>query len=205
VGDDRTVSTTWVTEYGIWRLDKAGDLVTGDKTLAETKKKQKDADKKLRDSYDLLVMAGYSYIVDSPAAIWLQGKSKTGYFTYALDGFIGLVGGPFVQIDGTIGLEFPVKRAGLALLPFADIGVGMRFAPIIEEGTWHQTEHVSSPGAGILARVGLALTSRAAPGLFGAVSYQFNAFSPLGAALGSSTRFKDPAKHFINIGIGYAL
>jgi hypothetical protein len=205
VGDERTVSTTWVTEYGIWRLEKAGDLVNGDKTLAETKKKKAETDKNLRDDYSILLAAGYSYIVDGPpAALWAQVKRKTNAVTFGFNGFAGLAGKQLIQFDGVVGLEFSIKLKNLALLPFADVGVGMRLAHLAGVRISDDEDDMLIPGFGILGRAGIAITSSAAPGLFGVVSYQFNACEPMGVTFGPKASYEDMAKHFISIGIGYA-
>jgi hypothetical protein len=143
---DRVITTTWVSEFGIWKLDKAGDLVSGDKTLVEKQKKQRESDKQKTDYENFVMLSlGYNQIFDhkvdekhSLTSSWDDTIEPITKAAPALDisvlvvsGKYWLYGGSitfaekFWQADVKIGGNVPFDIKVVTLAPYAVVGVNI--------------------------------------------------------------------------------
>ena len=210
---DRVVNTVWVNEYGIWKLDKAGDLVSGDKTLIEKKQKEKAARDKLRTDYAAAVAVDFAHIFDDRPAVRLALDVRTDYALYEVQAFIAQ--DSYLAIEGLFGFEFPIViKSKAAILPFGAVGLSLTtrgkfgFDDEIGIGGWSYTKSElyemtgkkSSKNTefGLAVKAGAKVMTAAVPGLFGEFAYQFNYF------LGREKWVKDNDQHRITVGIGYA-
>jgi serine protease Do len=215
----RTINTVWVNEYGIWKLDKAGDLVTGDKSLLENKEKQRELDAKIRTDYIIAFSVDYAHIFDDRPSVKLAMEIKFEMMLYDFALFFGKeVFGEDKLSAGylLIGFTFPVKIADkAALMPFAVAGAGLTFRGVLDA----DSDYVTVGGYEVLkenaydfygvksskaAEISLCLKAgakflfSAVPGLFLEGAYQFDYF------LGREKWVKDKDQHRIMAGIGYA-
>ncbi|GHT67391.1 hypothetical protein FACS1894110_12810 [Spirochaetia bacterium] len=214
---DRVIATTWVSEFGIWKLDKAGDLVSGDKTLVEKNEKQRERDKKKND-YDNFVMlsVGYTNIFDHkigevriPAANWYDNDTFepiTGvapafdalvliaWNKYGLVPFSFTLAKEFWQIDWGVGFNIPINIKAVTLAPYAAIGIDIRRYNDNKISTF-----LFGLEFGAVAQGGLMLTTTWVPGLYVLAGYQYNlSFSTLLA------NTKPTDAHMLRINVGYA-
>jgi serine protease Do len=198
----REITTTWVAEFGIWKLDKAGELVSGDRTLVETRIRDRENDERLRANYGWSISAGYAYLglgggdprgsaLDVSAAM-VFGK----IITYGAHLFFQ--SGDFGILEGTVGFTGAIRLGRLALLPYANVGGGI---------SWHEKDSNSPWGnesgpdiaIGFSVHGGLMLTSSYVPGLFLKTAYQFNFYNGI---FDRTTPLKDAA-HSLILGVGY--
>ncbi|GMO39725.1 MAG: hypothetical protein Pg6C_00350 [Treponemataceae bacterium] len=218
----RTVNTTWINEYGIWKLDKAGDLVAGDKSLLERKEKQRERDAKLRTDYAIAFSAGCAYIFDDRPSVKLALEIKSGITLYDFELFFGkeVFGGDKLGAGHLLlGFTFPVKIADKsALMPFAEAGLGLTFRGKPDA----DSDRVTVPGRSykiskdeaynfygvksskalefsLCFKAGTKFLLAAVPGLFIEGAYQFDYFA------GREKWVKDKDNHRVMFGIGYAL
>ncbi|GHV56275.1 hypothetical protein AGMMS49579_20650 [Spirochaetia bacterium] len=210
---DRVIVTTWVSEFGIWKLDKAGDLVSGDKTLVEKKEKQRESDK-MKNAYDNFVMlsVGYTNIFDHktgekriPAANRYDDDTfepiigvapafdasvLMAWNKYWLAPFSFTIAKDFWQVDGGVGFNIPINIKAVTLAPYAAIGIDIHKANGSEMLPFE---------FGAMAQGGLMLTTTWVPGLYLLAGYQYN-FSFL-TLLGET---KPTDAHMLKINVGYA-
>jgi serine protease Do len=209
---NRVVNTTWVTEYGMWKLDKAGDLVSGDKSLVAEREKQKERDKKKKDYNRFLMLSvGYTQIFDHKISKEIigydWGEPIYGPITGpapALD--IALLYAPgkyslyrisfdladkFWQLDANIGFKVPIDIKAVTLAPYATVGVGF--------GAY---ESILDFRMAVPIQAGLMVTTTWVPGLYFLAGYQYNL--DLWAFISSATP-SDTNMLKINLGYAFAL
>jgi serine protease Do len=196
------VSTTWVVEYGIWKLDKAGDLVSGDRAVLDRRIRDQETEKKLRAGYNWSISAGYAYLglgSGDPrgSALDVSASMKAGFLTYGANVFFQ--SGNFGILEGEFGFTGAIRLGKIALMPYGNAGAGM---------AWHEEDKdpygmndASSLSIGFSLQGGLMLTTAYVPGLFFKTAYQFNFYDGI---LGKdrTVPLKDTA-HSLIIGIGY--
>ncbi|GHV02803.1 hypothetical protein FACS189485_04310 [Spirochaetia bacterium] len=204
---DHVINTTWVSEFGIWKLDKAGDLVTGDKTLVEKRAKDKESETKLRTNYALALSAGYAYL-------GLGGSNPRGsaldvsmMFGHALtSGVRVLLSDNFGIVEGRAGYTGAIRFGKFALMPYGDIGVGIAWhEKDYTDGSYYHTpeeKDLSNISAGLSAQVGLKFTTSFVPGLFLSTAYQFS-YYPGGTVFEKRNFPLKDTTHGIIIGVGY--
>jgi serine protease Do len=198
---DRVVSTTWVAEYGIWKLDKAGDLVSGDKTVLERSIRDRKAAKNLRTDYSWSASAAYAYFGvgggdPRGSALDVSASMAISFVTYGLH--LAFQGNDYGILEGTIGFAGAIRLGTIAFLPYGTAGTGI---------SWHEENKDSysygESGAamtiGFSVQGGLMFTTSSIPGLFLKTAYQFNLYDGL---LGNQGSRKDSA-HGLIIGAGY--
>jgi hypothetical protein len=204
---DRVIDTTWVSEFGIWKLDKAGDLVSGDKTLVEKKAKKQATDKKLRTDYTFSVFAGYAYLGlggDAPreSAADISFEFGSG-FNYAVN--LLIQGGDFGIAEFQFGYTGAIRLDTVAFMPYGALGFGV---------SWHEkdyeTDYYTGPeeklasnfSMGLSAQGGLKFTTSYVPGLFVKAAYQFS-YYPGGSFFQERNIPLKDVTHGIIIGAGY--
>jgi serine protease Do len=186
--DDRTVTTTWALEFGIWKLDKAGDSVSGDKTLVEKQEKQQRKTVREKKDYDnfFLITASYVDIFDhlvetvpvynnsytptnTPVFDMIPAFDATlflGLYRYFLVPFSFTITKGFWQVDFGAGFKIPIDIAkAVTLSPYATIGLNVRTPT---DTTLFGIDF------GLSVKGGLMLTTKWVPGLFALAAYQYN-------------------------------
>jgi hypothetical protein len=160
--NDKPVKSEWVKEYGVYRLDTYGDIVTGDKALLVAKEQER----KLRTDFGFMIGAGYAYIFDTGSAFNAFFKSGR-YFSYGVNFYYGQKS--YLQIDAMLGFNFPIRLGGVALIPFADLGGGIIKVDTADDFGfgWDLKFDLSVQG-------GLMFTMAAVPGLFAQAYYHHN-------------------------------
>jgi serine protease Do len=164
-------SSTWVWEYGNWRIRVFGTVAAGDKELLAKKERQKKNNEKLRtDSWDFHVQAGYAYLFSkAPAALYASIDIS----------FIGLqfffAGPEFISIGGFFGWRGDFQAGSVGFMPFIRGGFEWQFDRDYKD--WNTaTDHGFAPIA-INAQAGLKVTTSYVPGLFIGVGFQYNVFN----------------------------
>jgi serine protease Do len=167
--NDKLVKSEWVKEYGVYRLDTYGDIVTGDKTLVAAKEQER----KLRSVFSSMIGIGYAYIFDTGHAF--NAFAKWGaYVAYGINFYYGQKS--YLQFDTTLGFYFPIRLGTVALIPFVDGGLGLvkvdkQKAPNPDgsdlDADWELEFDLSVQG-------GLMFTMAAVPGLYAQAYYHHN-------------------------------
>jgi serine protease Do len=193
-----TISSNWVNEYGIWRIQSFGDFAAGDKTLVE-KREQADRDaENLKTDNTFQLAAGYAHIFETGAAFGLDMAFLTGY---SGAGFRAYISDGFFQLDGFWGLYIPIRFKKVAITPHADLSLGLVVKDHVPdpEDTFDYYDDSSAPdndaGFAFSIRGGLMFTTAAVPGLFFQTAYQYNFYL--------TDKFKDVDASVLFIGIGY--
>ena len=197
------VNSTWVNEYGIWRIRKFGDIASGDKNRIEKKKQARAEAERLHYTPFIMISAGFAS-PDSGAAFGAELTAKIGkYFGFGLRGYFG--GEDYTQVEIGLGPYVPIKIGSVALTPFINIGAGMMLVPnpnynqssYFGGGYGSNSEKTIWP-AGISARAGMIFTTSWVPGLYLQGTYQYNLYTHMD--------YKDTYfyPNLIYIGVGYA-
>ncbi|GMO25579.1 MAG: hypothetical protein Ta2B_05230 [Termitinemataceae bacterium] len=210
---ERVITTAWALEFGIWKLDKAGDLVSGDKLLLEKKEKQlkRDIQKKENDNYVMLSI-GYTNIFDHWAG---EVEESTSLFEsaqpltnnasalelsifltknkYTLYHFSVTFADKFWQFDADGGFSVPIDIKEVTIAPYALVGINVR-----NYDTNDKYDMAAFDGGGLF-QGGLMVTTSFVQGLYVIVGYQYNAslYDVLYAA-------KDKDTSMLRLNIGYA-
>ncbi|GHV89187.1 hypothetical protein AGMMS50267_15470 [Spirochaetia bacterium] len=220
---DREVITTWVLEFGIWKLDKAGDLVSGDKTLTEKRKKERERARQ-KNALDNAIMlsVGYTDIFDH----WAGERTYTGN-SYQPDGLVTdiapaldvsvfvlqrywferislTLAEKFWQLDANLGFKVPIDIAKVVTLsPYAAVGVNIKMYETVRDLS--KTDEFSTGSDldrlefGVQAQGGLMLTTTWVPGLFLIAAYQGNV-----SFAGGLEKIPPTDVHMLKINVGYA-
>jgi hypothetical protein len=208
---DRVIDTTWVSEFGIWKLDKAGDLVSGDKTLVEKKEAAKKA-ARAKSAYDDFTMISVSYVdifdhFVETATVYNGSYSSTEalvtrimpafdatlFFAsnrYMLYPLSFTITENFWQVDLGAGFQVPIDIAKVVTLaPFATGGLSFR-SSIVEDIPFE---------FGLAVKAGLMVRTTWVPGLYAIAAYQYN--PGFGGLIDKNLAVDS---QMLKIGVGYA-
>jgi serine protease Do len=167
--NDKPVKSEWVKEYGVYRLDTYGDIVTGDKALVS----EKERERKLRTTFSIMLGAGYAYVFDTGSAVNAFIKSGSSYVNYGINFYYGQKS--YLQLEGTLGFYYPIRLGSVALIPFVDGGIGFIKMDKDESA---KDPYDTSLDLGlefdISVQGGLMFTMAAVPGLYAQVYYHYN-------------------------------
>ncbi|MDR1588059.1 MAG: S1C family serine protease, partial [Treponema sp.] len=101
--NDKPVKSEWVREYGVYRLDTYGDLVTGDKALVA----KKETERNLKTNFSFMFGAGYAYVFDTGHAFNAFAKRGSPYVDYGINFYYGQ--NSYLQFDATFGIYYPIR------------------------------------------------------------------------------------------------
>jgi serine protease Do len=192
---DETISSEWVNEYGIWRINSFGDFAAGDRSLIE-KRDQADRDaRRLRTDYSLHFSAGLAWPLEFGPAfgadiIVRSGISGSGLKLYTL-------GKKFFQIEGLSGIYVPIRMGKVGLTPYINVGGGfvVKEAASRSAAAWDDNSPLGV-GFDISLQGGLMFTAAAVPGLFFQAGYQYSFYT------GSGIEGINPSVIFLSFGYG---
>jgi serine protease Do len=200
--NDKSVSSEWVNEYGIWRIYKFGDFASGDKEAreknAKAEAKAKAVDKALRTEPIFAMGADYMYIFDYGHSAGLNLNFRSAkYFGY---GMRSCFGAGLFQTTLFLGPYIPIKLGSkAALTPFINGGLGFQVKKTGKIDYWDKEEW--GVYFGFSAQGGFQLTTSAVPGLYLQGGYQFNWF---GRFSFDSAKTPKNTIHTAFVGLGYA-
>jgi hypothetical protein len=197
--NDGTISSEWVNDYGIWRINSFGDFAAGDKTLVE-KRDQADRDsERLKTDYDFQISAGLAYPFLAGPAFGADLKIRAWFMAYGLR--VYTAGKNFFQLEGTTGIYIPIRIKKIGLTPYGDLGLGVVLAPSHKETspTSSRFDNENDPPFDLTfdfsIQGGLMFTTTAVPGLYLQAAYQYNLYL--------SEKFDDVNPNVLFFGIGY--
>lgn len=177
-----TVDLLWVNENGVWKIEKAGEVVIGDKAVTaerlEKKAEKKKIEGSLRTDFGFGLFAGYANILDEGHA-FTAALIGSGGDLGALDSnyTIQLIyaGKDHIQVALQFGLSYPIAINKIALMPFGNIGPDIVINPEglkQPENYWEEQPELFE--VSVAAQAGMMLTTAYVPGLFIKAAYQFN-------------------------------
>jgi serine protease Do len=178
---DQIISSEWVNEYGIWRINSFGDFAAGDKTLIE-KREQADKDaKRLRTDYTVHTVIGLGLPLDI-------GPTLGGELMFRFNGIYGSGARVFVheseffQIDFAVGPYIPIRLKKAALTPYVNFGVGIvetEVPPKTDSPLYYSNQGFDNKEFGFDFSIqgGLLFTTVAVPGLFLQAAYQYSFYT----------------------------
>jgi serine protease Do len=196
--NNKTISSDWVNDYGIWRISAFGDFAAGNKTLIEEREQAEKDEKRLRTDYTVQFSAGLAYILETGPAFGADFKYRTGFTGFGLK--IYTAGKKFFQGDVTAGLYFPIRVKKLAFTPYGDLGLGLAVKepaprPPNQLGYYDPLDEKDA-GLDVSIKGGLMFTTTAVPGLFLQAAYQHNFYT------GTIKGIK-PGLFFFSVGYGF--
>lgn len=202
--NDESVSSTWVLEYGIWRISTFGMDVTGDKTLVEKRAAEKKAESDLFTDYVFTTQAGVVIMPDMKKYGYNEIGYNAGFRVYLLDWInVGsdLTGnGNYNQIHAVLGVSYPIRLGAVAITPFADFSAGLVLAQVKHDNSVFNNSLVPDGGFGWGIKGGLMFTTKFVKGLYLHASYQYSGAS-LDFTLNENKLVLNNS--FITIGLGF--
>ncbi|MDR1025298.1 MAG: serine protease [Treponema sp.] len=193
-----TISSLWVNDYGIWRINSFGDFAAGDKTLIERRNRTDTDARRLRTDYDFHLSAGFAYLLEAGPAFGGDIKYHSGFAAYGFRAYIA--GKDFFQGEFTTGFYIPIRIKKIGLIPYGNFGMGL----VVKEpdpttpDSWSLYEDPIGKDIGINFSLegGLLFTTSLIPGLFLQASYQHNFYT-------GTIRGIKPGILFFGIGYGF--
>jgi serine protease Do len=190
--NNTTISSEWVNDYGIWRIQSFGDFAAGDKTLIE-RRDQEDRDaQNLRTDNTFQFTAGYAHIFEYGAALGLDTVIRLGLTGQGMRAYLSK---DFFQLDAFAGLYIPIRLQKVALTPHLDLGLGVVAKNYDKSASGDDRLFIEDLGFVFSVRGGMMFTAAAVPGLFLQAAYQHNFYL--------SDPFTDINPSVLFIGIGY--
>ncbi|MDR1905210.1 MAG: serine protease [Treponema sp.] len=190
---DKTIESTWVKEYNIWRIRTFGDAALDDRTQIEAKTKKREQNAGLRTDIVFAVNGGFEYLFDRGPAFFMSAWYQ----------FVGPVfwdvqfhfaGMDYIHIETGLGFNVPIKLNSFAISPFAIVHAGFKKIPPPPNN-----QYITGDLAyGWSARGGLQVVIAAVPGLLFQAAYQYNSY----IAMEDQIELKE-GKHGVTVGIGY--
>ena len=169
--NDVVVTSEWIKEYGVYRMETYGNMVTGDKTVLEQKRQKRIRDKNLRTEPSFSISAGYAYILTYGSGIHAALRIGSP-FTFGADMFFGLGGTGYIEVTANAGYAHPIRLGSFGLMPFGEVGAGIIRTNDSKRdtGEWGRTGFGFA--IGLTVKGGLMFTTSKVPGLFGRAFYQ---------------------------------
>jgi serine protease Do len=168
--NNKDYNSTWIREYGIWRIRTFGAVAAGDKSLVAKKEEQKKNAENLRTDSYFNVEAGYAYLFEKGNAIYVSANymNLAGVrLYYAGSDFWTL--GFFGQLQGTI------KAGSAAFMPYANLGVEYQ-----HDAEWdeiNKDNFVKGFPMAYAIQGGVKFTTSKVPGLYAGAGFQYNFFT----------------------------
>jgi len=178
--NDAIVRSEWIKEYGVYRMDKYGESITGDKSLLADKEKKKEQDKALKTDFSATIGAGYAYVLDYGSALHASLQFMSPFYS-GFDLYYGFGEKEYFQFGMNIGYAHAIRLGTFALIPYGDLGLAYvsskaSKATLPSKGLWYDDDLDTGFGFGVAfnLRAGMMFTSAKVPGLFGRLFYQHN-------------------------------
>jgi opacity protein-like surface antigen len=197
--NDESVSSTWILEYGIWRISTFGTDVVGDKTIVEKQETKRAEDRDLYTDYELMIQAGVSFLLNMEKTIGFNAGFRFGFGDYFLVGGDFTLNGEYKQIQAALGAKYAIRLGSVAIIPLAEAGVNLGIL-----GNPMDFEESSGFGLGWGIKAGFMFTTKFVQGLYLFGNYQYNAVT-----ITDDQPIWDPEieykinTHSITIGIGF--
>jgi serine protease Do len=200
--NDGSASSTWIIEYGIWRISTFGEAVVGDKTIADEKVEEKERvrteDAALITDYGLMIQGGLTLMPDMEHTLGFNAGLRSSFAEFAMAGFDFTGNGDYKQFHAALGFKFPIRLGAVAIIPLAEASVGLSFAKVQSDDPWEDDHSDSDMGFGWGLKAGLMFTTKYVKGLYAFGNYQYNSVKI--GAFDDEVRLKNS---FITFGIGY--
>jgi len=193
---NKTVSSQWVNEYGIWRIKSFGSIAAGDKSLARKKAERREANAKLKAFPVLQLSAGLATIIERGAGFGADLIIRSGYVGY---GFEVCVANNFFETGAFNGLYIPITADKCAFTLFLNIGAGFMVGT---NGKGNDDDNMMRLNLNIFPQTGFQFTTAAVPGLYFQFAYQYNFIIDLLKKRENNNM--PPDKNKLTFSIGYA-
>ncbi len=197
---DESISSTWVLEYGVWRIKTFGAVVVGDKAVAaekvEERKREIAQNRDLVTDYGFMLQAGLAIMPDQENTMGFNAGLRTSWGELAIAGFDFTGNGDYTQIHTVIGLKYAIRLGSVAIMPFVEGSLGAAFAKLEDE--FGETDLIPDMGFGWGLKAGLMFTTKFVKGLYLYGNYQYSS-----ADIGFSDEEQTFSNNIIAIGIGY--
>jgi serine protease Do len=214
------IESTWVNEYGIWRISTFGNLVTGDKQeFVEATEQQQAVAAKIKEKLQAddyrMIFLGYANLfghganpgADNTSGAAIMGGSRIKIKKFSFGAHIYVAGTEFLQLDAFVGGIYPIQMGSLILSPFFDVGGGFRVSDmpygVAVTGNSQASPRYTGFDGGVNAQAGLMFTITQLPGVYLNASYQFNYFVTHEKAVREYAILPEN-RHMVMVGLGYA-
>jgi serine protease Do len=207
--NDESVSSTWIREYGIWRISTFGTDVIGDKGIVERKEAERKAESELVTDYDVMLQIGLAIMPDmANKDIGLNASGKVFFYDFLNVGGDLTTNFDYTQIHVTGGLAFPIRLSSVAIIPFADAGLGVILVkpiPSVSNDPYDDFDppsFVNDLGFGWGLKAGLVFTTKYVKGLYAYANYQYSSGN-VSFSLDLDAEDRTFKNSIISVGIGY--
>lgn len=211
--NNKTVTSQWINEYGIWRVKSFGDFAdasnkaTGsNKGIGKSGSTQRgDSDSSLTIYPDLQITADFLMLLDRGYGFGLDLTLRDGYSGFGVRGFFAK---DFFQGDLLVGLYFPIPAGKVGFTPYINIASGLQFINNVDKDglDFFDPDREKTfiekiqPFWSLSAQAGLQFNIAA--GLYIRAAYQFNFTLDL---FDYRNKYKLPKDmHVVLFGLGYS-
>ncbi|MDR1211449.1 MAG: serine protease [Spirochaetaceae bacterium] len=193
-----TTGSRWVREYGTWRINSFGSVVSGDKSLLAEKERQRSLEDALFTDYSFMVQAGYTHVFERGAAVNAAMRFGGRSSLYSMKAVFS--GSNFWQAELGWGFFVPVRLTNFAIMPLFGLGFGaMKSGSYIKSSSNIEESDIRM---GVSVEAGLLFTTAKVRGLFLSAIYQHNFYTDFGHRMAGA---KDtyPDKNYLLFSVGY--
>ncbi len=204
--NDKSVSSTWELEYGIWRISTHGDTVIGDKSIVQEREKKITNNRNLFTDYSMILQAGAAIMPDFALPLGLKSGDigfnagikviMADIFTFGSDFTLN---GDLVLIQPAVGIMYPIRLGSVAIMPLAEANVNIGFLGYRLD---HDNPFFAEIGLGWGAKAGFVFTTKFVRGLYLYGNYHYNTVTATADSDWTAGKEYTMNSHSINVGIG---
>jgi len=171
----KTIASDWVNEYGVWRIRTFGDFATGDKSLVETRQREREEARRRAAASGFYSRIGVNLAYDFDRGLLFGAELKIGFDKYASFGLQGFFGANnFVQAEAVLSLSIPIEAGKVVFIPFADVGAGLMFTKPFGYSSNNPYDDSTGAGFGFSVKAGLMFRPIITSGLFVQAAFQYS-------------------------------
>jgi len=169
--NNKTVNSTWIREYGNWRIKTFGSVAAGDKSLMTKKENEKKARDNLHINSVVQIEAGYANLFNNENSNALYLSLDLSF----INANLYLVDSDFYSIGFLFGYRWGIPIKNFGLMPF--IRAGINYMNDIGYKKYDEVEFANGFPVAFTGQLGLKVTTSYVPGLFLGAAYQINIFN----------------------------
>ncbi|MDR2072830.1 MAG: serine protease [Spirochaetaceae bacterium] len=190
--NNKDFSSTWIREFGNWRLRTFGEVAAGNKELLTKKEEERKNEKAIRVDGSFNIEAGYAFLFEKGNAMYISAnfvQSVGARIYFASPDFWTL--GVFGQFRKTI------KKGALGIMPYVNLGLEFQHDKAWDDAkkTIDTFGQLDLPWA-VAIQGGIKITTSKVPGLYGGAGFQYNPFT--------LSENPDPMKMAVLVMAGYS-
>ena len=141
--NDNLIETTWVNEYGVFRMNTYGDMVTGDRerqtNVQEERQRERQQREALNFNYNFIAHGGLSYLPEYGFGFTASiALSEPTYYSLNYTYVFG--DKRYSNFMVGVGLTLPINANTFGIIPFGEAGLGVTFTDPKEKSRFNDDD-----------------------------------------------------------------